>query len=361
MLGEQILDLAHAGARAPGDTHHPAGLADEEAAVALELGGGHAVADADHAAQLRAALGVVEPAGHGAEAGDHAGHLRERAHLHDVRQLVPQVPHREHALGQVLDRVLLVELQRLHVLEQAGHVAHAEQLGDEGLWREPLEIEHVLARADEHDGRVGGGDGGDGAAARGRAVRLRDDDGTKVGCVFECPALRFGLLADAGVEHHDGLVRLYGVLDLHHLFEQVFFLSVSAARVDNDDLEAFLLEALDAFPRHDRRVCLRERAVVGDLGFCRVLLELVKGSRPEGVGADHARLEAADLVPSGELRAGCCLAGALQADEHYDVCLALFRSVGVGMWIDELNEFVENGLFVVEKGKKRKISRPTCL
>ena len=105
------------------------------------------------------------------------------------------------------------------MLEQTGHVTHAEQFGDEWLWGEAFEIEHVLARADEHDRGVCGGDGGDGATPCSGAVRLGDDDGSEVGRLFECPALCFGLLADARVENHDCLVRLDGVLDLHHLFE----------------------------------------------------------------------------------------------------------------------------------------------
>ena len=219
MLGEEVFDLADAGAGAARDADHPARLVDEDAAVAVELGGGHAVADADHAAKFGGAFGVVETARHGGQAGDHAGHLGQGAHLHDVGQLVAQVADGEDAFGQVLDRVFLVELERLHVLEQAGHVAHAEQFRDEGLWGEAFEVEHVFACADEHDGRVRGGDGGDGASSGSSAVRLGDDDGPEVGRLFERPALRFRLLADAGVEHHDCLIRLHGVLDLDHLFE----------------------------------------------------------------------------------------------------------------------------------------------
>ena len=156
----------------------------------------------------------------------------------------------------------------------------------------------MFAGADEDDGRVRGGDGGDGAAARRRPVRLRDDDGAKVGRFLERAALRLGLLPDARVENHDRLLRPRRALDLRHLGEEVFFLPVPAARVDDDDFKALLFKLLDALARDDGRVGLGEGAVVGDLGFGRVLLQLVECAGPEGVGADETGAEAAHGVPA---------------------------------------------------------------
>ena len=84
MLGEEVFEFADGGAGAAGDADHPARLVDEDAAVGVEFGGCHAVADADHAAEFGGAFGVVESARHRGEAGDHAGHLGEGSHLHDV-------------------------------------------------------------------------------------------------------------------------------------------------------------------------------------------------------------------------------------------------------------------------------------
>ena len=343
MLREQLLDLADGRPGAARNARHALGLVYEHLAVGLELLLVHAVADVNHALELEAAFFVVHAAHHVGEARDHARHLGQRAHLHDVGELVAQVFDREFALGDVLHRVLLVELQRLHVLDEAADVAHAEELGDEGLRAEALEVQHVLACAEEDDGRVGCGDGGDGASARGGTVRLGEDNGSKVSGLLERAGLRFCGLADGGVQDHDRLVGLHRLLDLHHLVEEVLLLPVPTRRIHNDDLEALLLELVHALLRHRHGVRLRVASKVGDLGARRVLLELVEGTGAEGVGAHEAGLEAARRVPPRELGARGGFAGTLQADEHDDVGLALARLEGLGVRVDELDELVVDG------------------
>ncbi len=118
---------------------------------------------------------------------------------------------------------------------------------------------------------------------------------------------------------------------------------MAARCVDDDDLEPLLLELVDAVTRHHGRVRLCQAAVVRDLGLGRILLQLVKGAGTEGVGAHQAGPEAARLVVPGELGARCGLSRALQTDEHDDVGFPLLGLEGLGVGVDEADEFVEDG------------------
>ncbi|KAI4242511.1 MAG: hypothetical protein LQ352_007226, partial [Teloschistes flavicans] len=291
-----LLHLAHARPGPVRHARHAARLRDEELPVRIELPVRHGIADVDHAFHLHAAFLVVHAAHHVAEPGDHARHFGQGPHFHDVLQLVAQVAHGEDALGQVFHRVLLVELEGLDVLHEAGDVAHAEQFADEGLRGEALEVEHVLPCAHEGDRGVGGGDGGDGAAPGGVAVGFGDDDGAVVCGFLEGFALRFGLLADGGVEDHDCLVGFDGGLDLRHFMEEVFFLAMAAGGIDDDDFEALFLEFGDAFRGDQGGVGRSEGAEVGYLCFCSVLFQLIECACSEGVGADKTRSEPSGMV-----------------------------------------------------------------
>ena len=175
-------------------------------------------------------------------------------------------------------------------------------------------------------------------------VCLRDDDGSKIRSLLERLCLRLGLLTYRGVEHHDRLVRLDGLLDIHHLLEQGRLLSMSTGGIDDDDLEALLLKLVNTFAGDLGGVCLGQGTVVGDLGFGGILFQLIKGTGSERVGTNEAGSEASRLVMSGEL--GTCrrLTGTLQTDEHDDIGLALLGLERLGMGVNELDEFIEDGL-----------------
>ena len=117
------------------------------------------------------------------------------------------------------------------------------------------------------------------------SIRLGDDDGSEIGSIFESFTLSFGLLSDTRIQHHDGLIGLDGSLDLHHLVEEVLFLPMSTAGVDDDDLELLLFELIDAILGHDDRIRLRQRAVVWDLGLGGILFQLIERAGSKGIRA----------------------------------------------------------------------------
>lgn len=82
--------------------------------------------------------------------------LREGTHFHDVLELLVHVPNGELAVLDLLQQLLVVvQLQFVHLVDQALDVAHAQQLADERLRLERLQIVDVLTGADENDGRIG--------------------------------------------------------------------------------------------------------------------------------------------------------------------------------------------------------------
>lgn len=84
--------------------------------------------------------------------------------------------------------------------------------------------------------------------------------------------------------------------------------------------------------------------IVRDLGLGGILLQLVEGTCTESIGTHQTCLESSSLVPSGQLGTCCRLTSTLQTNKHDDIGLALARLEGFGMRVDELDEFIENGL-----------------
>ena len=97
-----------------------------------------------------------------------SGAARERGvgvHVHDVLDLLAPVADAELALLELLRHLLLfvgvLRGEVVHVLDEALHVAEAEEFGDEGLGGEAVEVVQVLADTEEDDGSLGRGDAGE--------------------------------------------------------------------------------------------------------------------------------------------------------------------------------------------------------
>lgn len=144
------------------------------------------------------------------------------------------------------------------------------------------------------------------------------------------------------------------VSDRDHLLEQLGLLLVTPRGIDDDDIESFcsparqgearrrqqLVSSRSSFPLPPRRpvqgstrlltlfelsdtlpgdlnwIRLSVGSEEGDLCLCRVLLELVERSGPEGVCTDETRLESSPRVVNGELGAGRGLSCSLDSYCH---------------------------------------------
>ncbi len=90
----------------------------------------------------------------------------------------------------------------------------------------------MLAYSDEHDGRLGAGDGGKSAAALGRAVHLGKYDRSDPDRVMEGLGLRSGLLPHAGVEDQYPLRGIGDLANRLDLVDEVAFQSVPSGSID---------------------------------------------------------------------------------------------------------------------------------
>ena len=108
--------------------------------------------------------------------------LDERAHLAHLLELVEEVLEGELGaaeLGLHLRRLLLVE-GLLGLLDEAEHVAHAEDAAGHAVGVEDVEVVELLAGADELDGLAGDGADAERGAAAGVAVELGEHDAVEV-------------------------------------------------------------------------------------------------------------------------------------------------------------------------------------
>ena len=76
-------------------------------------------------------------------------------------------------------------------------------------------------------------------------------------------------------------------------------------RVDNDNVEPFLLELCDTLRGDGDGIGFGVGTKVCNLGFGGRLSRLVEGTGTEGISTDDARFETSFLVIDGELCAGC--------------------------------------------------------
>ncbi|GIX62967.1 telomere elongation protein [Babesia caballi] len=354
---QQDGDVGDLAARAAGNARH-ARLAQRLRAVQLLVV--HRVHDVEEALDaVDAVLLGAGPEDAGGDAGEHGHHLAQRAHLQQVLELVVHVANGELPRGDAV-RHLLIVAHVHHLLDgadEAADVAHAQQPRNERLGLELLKVVKVLAVPDENDRRVGGGDRREGAAAARVAVQLGDDDAAHVHGLLESGGLVVASLANVAVHHENHVVGLHGVVYQAHLLEERLLLLVPPGGVDDDDVVLALLELGDALGGHAHGVGLTVAAEEGDLHLGGVLLQLVEGACAKGVGADERGAPPLALVVVGELGAGGCLAGTLEADEHDDVGLALLGCEGLAVAGEHGDELLDHRLREGEAGRRRVAAR----
>mmetsp|Transcript_18724 Transcript_18724/g.58872 ORF Transcript_18724/g.58872 Transcript_18724/m.58872 type:complete len:549 (+) Transcript_18724:619-2265(+) len=328
---EEHVDLHGVGPGAAGDAvESGGGLVEVDAAVELVVS--HGVHHVHEASEAVAAVVVGAPGGDELrDAGDHGHDLVQGAELHDVLELLVHVSQSEDALGELLDEVVGLVLVAadgvLDLLDEAAHVPHAEEAGDEGAGVEGLEVVEVLAGSEEDDGRARRGDRRERATALGVAVQFGDDDRADLDGLVEGLGLVPDRLALRRVEHEDDLVGRYRLPDLLHLLEQRRLLPMPARGVDDDHLVLVLPELGDPLLGDLDGICLAERAVERTSQLGRVLPQLVVGPRAKRVRAHHAALPPFSLVVVREFRDRRRLPRALESHEHDNVALAFLHLV----------------------------------
>ena len=208
---------------------------------------GHRRDDGADAHQL--AVVDLRPFGHGVgHAGDLVDHVLERTHLLEDADLLEEVVHVELPLEhphRVLLGLLLVD-DLLELLDQADHVAAAEDAAGHAVGAELLQAIGRLAHADELDRLAGDRLHRERGAAAGVAVELGEDDAVQVEAVVERLGRADGVLADHGVDDQQDVAGVGAPIDLGQLLHERLVDGEAAGGVEDDDVAPGLGATLSA-------------------------------------------------------------------------------------------------------------------
>ena len=250
----------------------------------------------------------------------HPEQAAERAHLAHLAHLLEEVLERELVRFQLLlevERLLLVDLL-LGLLDQAEHVAHAEDARGHAVGVEALEGLELLAGRGEEDRLAGHRLDRERGAAAGVAVELGHHDAVELGRLGEGLGDADRVLAGHRVDDEQHVVGLDPLADLRQLLHQVL-VDVEAAGGVDDQHVAALLAGLVERPAGDLdRVGVGAFLVDVGAGTAADRDQLVDRGGPVDVAGGEGDVLLAVLAQvAGELGAGGRLARALQAG-HQD-------------------------------------------
>ena len=223
-------------------------------------------------------------------AGERAHELANAAHLADLAVHVDKVVQRELRFREALRRFGLfgLLLDAHGALDEAHHVAHAENALGDAVGMEFLERIGLFTCADELDGLSCDLLDRKRAATASVAVHLRHDDAVEVDALGERSCHVHDVLACHRVDDHEDLVGLDGALDrlgfLHHLVIDV----QAARRVDDDNVAQVVDGILHAFLRDGNRV-LPVATVDAHPHLVAERLELIGGGGAVHVARDEQR------------------------------------------------------------------------
>src|SRR5579862_1802967 len=119
---------------------------------------------------------------------------------------------------------------------------------------------------------------------------------------------------------------------------------MSATSIHNNYFESLFLEFFHTLLCYNRRVSLRQGAVVGNFRFGGILFKLVECTSAECVSTYKAGFKATGLIMSGKLRTGCCFAGTLKTDKHYHIWPAFFWLEWFRVRVNQFNELIKDSL-----------------
>src|SRR5919107_4481472 len=181
------------------------------------------------------------------EARQHAEDRLQRPHLAQRLELLEEVLEREIVAAKLaleLARLVLLELA-LGLLDQRHDVAHAEDPLRHALGVEALELVELLPHAREHDRLARDRLHAERRAAAGVAVELAHEDAVELDGFGELLGDVDRVLAGHRVDDEQDVVRAHGLADLDELVHQRGVDVQAAGRVDDQDVLAVRLRAIE--------------------------------------------------------------------------------------------------------------------
>ena len=165
----------------------------------------------------------------------------------DLLELGEQIVHVELVLHQALGGGLglLVVLERLRLLDQGKHIAHAKDAVRHPRRVERLQILELLARALEVDRHAGDGQHRECRTAAGVAVGLGQDDAADADLFIKGLGHVDGFLTGHGIHNQQGLIHLNSLLDAHQLVHQLVVDLQTACGINDNDIIAVVFGVLN--------------------------------------------------------------------------------------------------------------------
>ncbi len=157
-----------------------------------------------------------------------------------------------------------------------------------------------------------------GSRASSFSPELGEDDAVEAEVVVEAFGDGDGVLAGHGVDDEEYFVRPDGLFDGFELVHELGVDVEPAGGVDEDDVVGVGLGVLDCLFGDDDRLFLVAEGEHGDFELFAQHFELLDRRRAVYVGRDEQGSLVLLFEQEGELAGGGGLAGALEADEHYD-------------------------------------------
>ena len=216
-----------------------------------------------------------------------------------------------------------------------------------------LEGVRLLAHRDKLDGLARHRTNGEGAAATRVAVELGHDDAVEVHALGEGLDHVHDVLAGHGVNHHEDLVGLDGLLDGHRLLHHLLVDLQAAGRIHNHDVVQVVHRLADGLRGNlDRVLAVATEDRHANLAAQRG--KLVGSGGAVRVAGGQKRRMALALQEIGKLGCRRGLAGALQAHEHDHVGSAVLCQHQLGLGgAEKLGELVEHDAHHVLRRRER--------
>ena len=278
-------------------------------------------------------------------AGQHAHDRFQRSQLLHLAQLLQEVFQRELAFAHLLFHALrVVQVHGLgRFLDQADHVAHAQDPRCHALRMKRLEVFQLLPHARELDRLAGHRPQAERRAAARIPVQLRQDRAGNIQRLVEVRRHVDRFLARGGIEHQQRFLRFDQVAQPDQLLHQRLVNLQAARRIENERVPVIRLGEGERLARDLEHIRLAFVHIHRQFQLLSQRLKLIHRRRPIHIRRHQQRRAPLLMQQPPQLPARGGLAGAVQADHQHAARVAAQLQARVGR-AQQLHQLVVDDL-----------------